>query len=115
MRGKKSLILKDVLAHEDALRTGEGFEELGDGIDVDLSEKYSEDNSVFICLHLFYDPTVEVHKYVFRGKDGCEIWNGDMLCENCIERDIYELASEGLLVLMTHDELMDVKMSGMDT
>ena len=115
MRGKKNPHLYDLLTHGDVPEVREGLDDADHGFSCDSREGYTEDNSVFICLHLFYDPTVEVHKYVFRGKDGSEIWNGDLLCHNCMEKDIYELASEGVLVLMSHDELMDVKMKGMDT
>ena len=76
---------------------------------------YSEDESIFVCAHLLTDPTVKVHQYMFREKDGQEIWRGDLLCENCMEWCIYELADEGLLVLLSYEEVEQAMMEGMDT
>ncbi len=113
MRGRRFPDLHELLTHGDVPGIDDRPESV-EAFDVGPGDRYSEENSIFVCIHLLYDSTVDVCQYVFRGKDGGEIWNGDMLCENCIERDIYELAREGMLVLVSHDDLLDARMKGMD-
>ena len=71
--------------------------------------------SIFICEHLLFDPTVKARRYGFRDEEGSEVWRGDLLCENCMKKDIYELAKNGILVHTSYDELLDVTMEGSDT
>lgn len=74
----------------------------------------TENDSIFICEHLLFDPTVKAMRYKFQEVDGSETWRGDLLCENCIKKDVTELAKDGALVIMSYAELFDAMMEGQE-
>lgn len=65
---------------------------------------FEERESFIMCVHLYTGESKEIVKLCFPDNEGDIVWEGDMLCSECIEQDLQELFNSGLILVQRIDD-----------